>query len=110
MNDLINIANNVYALIALVISGFGSIYLWVIRQKKKNQDSTDLLYAQLEELKKKIIAQVNTEIQHAESMAAKDRIIFNLKNYCPDCYQKVIKDLENENYERPKGESDFKGN
>ena len=48
---------NYWELIIAVFTGLGSLVGWLIRRKKNKQTSTQMLYEQMEVLKKKIILQ-----------------------------------------------------
>ena len=81
---------NYWELIIAVFTGLGSLVGWLIRRKKNKQTSTQMLYEQMEVLKKKIILQTANEITHATAIAEKDRIIENLRVHCPECYIAVM--------------------
>lgn len=90
MNDFLKLVQEFWVVLTMLATGVGSFLAW--RQKKKNEEKTSasLLFEQLEKLKKKIIIQVNNEIEHAKSNAEKEKIIFMLRTHCPDCYNAVI--------------------
>ncbi len=61
--------------------------------EEKQQETADLLYDQLEVLKKRIIGQVSIDIAHAENDALKQIIIDMVKIQCPGCYAAVMDEL-----------------
>lgn len=90
MNDFLKLIQEFWVVLTMIATGAGSFLAW--RNKKKNEEKTSasLLFEQLEKLKKKIIVQVNNEIEHAKSNAEKEKIIIMLKSHCPDCYNAVM--------------------
>lgn len=65
------------------------------RQKMEevNKVSTTMLYEELEELRVKIIKQVQNEVKQAESNAEKQILIDLFKIQCPGCFASVEAEL-----------------
>ena len=65
------------------------------RQKMEevNKVSTTMLYEELEELRVKIIKQVQNEVKQAESNAEKQILIDLFKIQCPGCFASVEDEL-----------------
>lgn len=59
-------------------------------EKKEEQSSLDLLYTQLEDLRKKIILQVQNDVAMASKVAERDIIIDSFRQHCPECYASFI--------------------
>jgi hypothetical protein len=53
-------------------------------------DSTEMLYAQLELMKKKLITSVQQDMARATDAAEQRHIIATFKIHCPDCYITVM--------------------
>lgn len=81
-----------------VLAGVGTtiagVLGWLSVRKKKKDDSTQMLYDQLEALKKKVILQVATEVAQATEIGERDKIIEGLKRHCPECYDRFIENQE----------------
>lgn len=56
-------------------------------------DSTEMLYAQLEVMKKRLIVSVEQDMARATDAAEQRHIISTFKIHCPDCYSKVISQI-----------------
>ncbi len=78
--------------VAVIVTGLGSFVGTYLKWKSNQNKSTNLLYEELEKLKKRIIEQVPKDIENAETIALQNFLLSQLKEHCPDCYQKV-KDL-----------------
>lgn len=86
----LNFLRESWATITMVTGGiFSAITAWY-QWRKNRKNSTNLLYDQLEELKKQIIENVKREVHNAKELAQKDYMLEMLRKRCPDCYQKVI--------------------
>jgi len=75
--------------IAVIITGLGGFVGTYLRWKSNKKKSTNLLYEELEKLKKRIIEQVPKEIEAAQTIAQQNYLLEQLKEHCPDCYEKV---------------------
>jgi len=95
MNDLLKLTQEFWVVLTMVATGIGSFLAYRRKKKVEADTSAALLFEELEKLKKKIIVQVNNEIEHAKSNAEKEKIIIMLKAHCPDCYNEVISKIRN---------------
>ncbi len=89
--NIIQIIRESWEVIALVITGLGGIFGSYLKWKSNKNKSTTLLYEELEKLKKRIIEQVPRDIKNAQTIAQQNFLLEQLKEHCPDCYQKVKK-------------------
>ncbi len=90
--ELIKLLNDFWALIVFVIGSIGGFFTYLSKRKS----STNLLYKQLENLKIQVIAQVQRELSLTKEISKKQKILNELKINCPECYDKVLKRLEND--------------
>lgn len=86
LDSAISHAKELFALIVMIGGGIGSFVQWRTTQRK----SSARLYEQLEDLKKKVIAQIAREVASAEELAEKQRIIDGLRHHCSDCYKSYL--------------------
>jgi uncharacterized membrane protein affecting hemolysin expression len=73
-----------------VITAIGVVIRFIWNRQKKSQESTSMLYEQLEELKKKVILQVAADVARATELAEKQKIIEGLRLHCPECYDSFL--------------------
>lgn len=97
MNDLLQNLQNWWAFILAIGGGIGTYLKW----RANRNSSRELLYEQLEKLKKKLIEQVERDIESAQKLKEKemaiierDNILSRLREQCPDCYQKYVERYE----------------
>ena len=101
MIALLDIASSAWALLATVATAIGGAIKWYFNHKRAtaqakiaakalSRSSTDMLYDQLEELKKALIARVEKDIERATSVAEMQHILEVFKIHCPDCYETVM--------------------
>lgn len=76
--------------IVLFASGVAGGIKWLTVRKKNKDTSLSMLYEQLEDLRKKVIIQVEESVKSAEELAEKRRIINEFKAHCPECYERFI--------------------
>jgi hypothetical protein len=82
------------AVIFTGVSGFIGVY---VKWKRDQNKSAAMLYQELERLKKLIIEKVPKDIQNAQTIAEQNSLLEQLKEHCPECYEK-IKKLNNVQY------------
>ena len=92
-----------WGLFVLVASGIGALlrFFWqrgTSRRtaEKARRENMNMLYAQLEELKKKVILNVAKEVAQATELAEKQRIIDGLRLHCPECYEVFMRNFLND--------------
>jgi hypothetical protein len=73
----------VFAGIAAAVSGF---FAFMTGRKKSSSE----MITELENLKIKIVAQVQREVANANTLARQTMLIERLKNACPECYKEVV--------------------
>lgn len=92
MVEFLNLLGSYWELLAGVATAIGGYIAW----KKKKQESDIELLEKLEELKVKFITKIHREIELteelAEEVAKKNKVIRDIKERCPDCYEQYIND------------------
>lgn len=87
--NIIQIFRESWELIALIVTGLGGFVGSYLKWKSNKNKSTTLLYEELEKLKKRIIEQVPKDIENAQTIAHQKFLLEQLREHCPDCYEKV---------------------
>jgi len=89
MQQVIQTIKESWEAIAVIITGLGGFVGTYLRWKSNQNKSTNLLYEELEKLKKRIIQQIPKDIENAQTIAQQNYLLEQLKEHCPDCYEKV---------------------
>lgn len=92
--NIIQTIQESWGVVTVIVTGIGGFIGTYLKYRSNKNKSTNLLYEELEKLKKRIIEQVPKDIQNAETIAQQNFLLSQLKEHCPDCYQKV-KNLSN---------------
>lgn len=103
--------NALYVLISTIIGGVGTVITWRIKSKadarkaaaaelqlsmdqaKAESESSEVMIAALESLKKKVVDQTLREVRLTTLNAEKTVLIERLRLHCPDCYNSFMKKL-----------------
>jgi predicted negative regulator of RcsB-dependent stress response len=96
VNELIQVLQELWALILPVAIGIGALFRWRYTKKKQSFDSIDEAYNKMAELREKIVKQVTRDIEHATTIARQKALLAELQTRCPECYKRVIKLLNHE--------------
>ncbi len=97
MQQVIQTIKESWEAIAVIITGLGGFVGTYLKWKRDQNKSTAMLYQELERLKKLIIEKVPKDIQNAQTIAEQNSLLEQLKEHCPECYEK-IKKLNNVQY------------
>jgi hypothetical protein len=90
--------------IPLVLTALGSIAgtwgtIWKVNdnRKKQKQNSTQLLYEELETLKTKLIEKTMKEIEAADQSADIQIILHRMEAHCKECFDAVMAKVKQSN-------------
>lgn len=88
--NIIQIIKESWEVMAVVVTGVSGFVGTYLKWRSNKNKSTNLLYTELEKLKKRIILQVPKDIENAKTIAQQNMLLSQLKEHCPDCYEKII--------------------
>lgn len=88
--EYINIAKEFWYLIILISGGLAGLYKWRHAYKLRKNSSTELLYLELDLIKKQLIKKIVAEVKQTTTIVKQQSILEVLKNQCPECYNEVV--------------------
>lgn len=110
MDGLLEQITDWWGFLVAIGGAIGAVIRWSLSQRKskrlleeEERKTTEMLYQQLYKLKQKVILNVEREVSHATELAEKNRIIQELRQHCPDCYDSYIKKKSEDGRQEPSG-------
>jgi hypothetical protein len=85
-SNLINLFSEFWELIILVVGSLGGLFNYIRNRNKSNTQ----LYQTIEDLKIQILDNIEKEIDVANDLAEKEKLLNEMRINCPECYEKYV--------------------
>lgn len=82
-----------WLLISSIVSG---IFVAIVQWRKSKRSSRVLLEKKMEDLRLKVISNIEVQLKHKVELAEQKYLIELLKNRCPKCYNECLEIIKNE--------------
>lgn len=77
----------------LLVGAAGAV-TWLVKWRLDKQKNINLLYLEYEQLQVKIINNIKRAVKDSATIAEQRVVLDRLKLECPECYQRVIKEMK----------------
>lgn len=85
-SSVITLISEFWELIVLVAGSLGGLFSYIRNRNK----STNQMYETLEDLKLQILENIEKEVDVANDLAEKEKLLNEMRINCPECYEKYV--------------------